>query len=462
MTELFYPTIDLFIYDLRSPLNDSAETKRNLQLFKQRFPQNCQGSIHDDSETETEYLELAKPLILKREAVNASLGKVKFFPARLNDTYGLIVSCSVKNKTEPQAIDFFRQIQTEIQPDSNLTSLTIGQTWLISGCLTEDTSDPESIAKECYQILFPKNQWAKDLYGKGNFLQETIWIWELWKSPSYPNDHIVILLFKDEATEKEAEKFYSDWMGLFCYRHKITWAYKNSRLIKESLVNHYKKVENNAKIIKKSQNLKIDFKNLQQNFNEIQTVLNQYTANLLELSFQKETIEINLVNYQTRLELIKQKIQQIQQTTGEENNLAFFDRFSDLTEKKYIPQIVRDNNNMQLGLQLLQSNISALRSQIELEKSSRDRNFQNIITIVGSGTAIATYIDFKGEKCQAIFKGNKTEQKNLTSTKSASDSQSYPDFCNHFLISGVLIPLGLLIILGITVLMFKKIIQKID
>ncbi|MFM8294068.1 MAG: hypothetical protein ACKN9E_05915 [Microcystaceae cyanobacterium] len=448
MNQLFYPTIDLFIYDLRSPLNtDSAEISDNLQSFQQRLPHNNQ--FHD-IETETEYLELTTPPILKRAAVNPSLGEVNFYSVRLNDTYGLQVDCSVNNLTEPQSTDSFRQIQTEIQPDSNLTSLSIGQTWLISGWLTEDTLDPESIAKECYQILFPENQWVKDLYGKDDFLQGTIW--ELWQSRSYPNAHIIIILFKDRATAEKAGSFYTDWMGLFCYRHKITWAYKNSRLIKESLVNHYKKVENNAKIIEKSQNLKIDLKNLQQNFNEIQTVLNQYTANLLELAFQKETIEINLVNYQTRLEFIKRK-------AGDETNLTFFDKFSDLTEKKYLPQIVRDNNNMQLGLQLLESNINALRSQIELEKSERDRNFQNMITLVGSGTAIAAYIDLEGNKCQAIIKSfKKTESK----INSKNTSQTTPDFCNNLLISGFLFPISFLIILGLIGLALKRIIQKFN
>jgi len=451
MTELFYPTIDLFIYDLRSPLNaDSADIKENLQSFQKRLPQ---GSQFHDIETETEYLELTTPSILKLEAINASLAEVNFYPVRLNDTYGMQVDCSVNNLTEPQAIDSFSQIQTEIQPYSCLNPLTIGQTWLISGWLTDDTQDPEKIAKECYQILFPKNQWTQDLYGKDDFLQGTIW--ELWQSRSYPNDHIVIILFKDRATAEKAGSFYTDWMGFFCYRHKITWAYNNSRLIKEALINHYKKVENNAITLKKNQNLKIDLKNLQQIFNEIQTVLNQYTVDLLKLSFQKEIIEINLVNYQTRLEFIKRK-------AGEDEALSFFDKFSNLTEKKYLPQIVKDTDNMQLGLQLLESNINALRSQIELEKSERDRNFQNMITLIGSGTAIAAYLDFKGEKCQAIFKSSKKAEATKSTINSQNQAQDFPDFCNNFWIGSFLVPISFLIILGSIGFTLKKIIQKFN
>jgi hypothetical protein len=440
MTELFYPTIDLFVYDLRSPLNaDSAEITENLQSFQKRLPP---GTQFHDIKTETEYLELTLPTTLKLEAVNASLAEVNFRAVRLNDTYGLQVDCSVNNLTEPQAIDSFSQIQTEIKPYSDFNSLlTIGQTWLISGWLTEDTQDPENIAKECYQILFPKNQWTQDLYGKDDFLQGTIW--ELWQSRSYPNDHIVIILFKDRATAEKAGSFYTDWMGFFCYRHKITWAYNNSRLIKEALVNHYKKVENNAITLKKNQNLKIDLTHLQEIFNEIQTVLNQYTVDLLKLSFQKEIIEINLVNYQTRLEFIKRK-------AGEDEAVSFFNKFSNLAEKKYLPQIVKDKDNMQLGLQLLESNINALRSQIELEKSERDRNFQNIITVVGSGTAIAAYLDFKDEKCQPILKGISVPESLAISS------------CKNFWVGSIFVPVLFLLMLGGFGLAIRKLIQKFN
>jgi hypothetical protein len=205
----------------------------------------------------------------------------------------------------------------------------------------------------------------------------------------------------------------------------------------------------------KNQNLKIDLKNLQQIFNEIQTVLNQYTVDLLKLSFQKEIIEINLVNYQTRLEFIKRK-------AGEDEALSFFDKFSNLTEKKYLPQIVKDTDNMQLGLQLLESNINALRSQIELEKSERDRNFQNMITLIGSGTAIAAYLDFKGEKCQAIFKSSKKAEATKSTINSQNQAQDFPDFCNNFWIGSFLVPISFLIILGSIGFTLKKIIQKFN
>ena len=61
---------------------------------------------------------------------------------------------------------------------------------------------------------------------------------------------------------------------------------------------------------------------------------------------------------------------------------------------------------MQLGLQLLESNINALCSQIELEKTERDQSFQNLVTIFGGGAAIFSALkldeEVKGSQCRSL------------------------------------------------------------
>jgi hypothetical protein len=429
MSELFYPTIDLFIYDLRSPLNaDTAEIADNLQAFRARLPQNIELK---DIETEIEYLELTTPPRLKLNPVNPNL-EGYLYPVRLNDAYGLQIDCSVNNLTEPQSTDSFNLIKAEIEQNSHQNPLTIGQTWLISGWLTEQKQDTENIARDCYKTLFKNDKWTGELYKKGTFLNSNIF--EIWQAQSYASDHLIIILFPNQEIAEKAAHFYTDWMGLFCYRHKITWAYHQSRLIKEALVNHYKKVEENAKIIKNSQDAKISLTRLQQLFNNIQNILNKYTIDLLNLSFQKQIIEINLVNYRTRLELIKQK-------AGKESDLSFLDQFSNLAEKKYLPQIAKDNENMQLGLQLLQTNINALRSQIELEKSERDRNFQTLVTIIGTGTAGVAIIKEGKNVCEAILPNNYCKPPSLASLAS---------------------PLILIVISGCLGLLAKKAIKRLQ
>lgn len=443
MNELFYPTIDLFIYDLRSPLNaDATEIADNLQAFQSRLPQNTEFK---GIEVETEYLELTTPSRLQLNPINHSL-EGYYYPVLLNDTYGLQIDCSVNNLIEPQPIESFLSIATEIEQFSHQKPLTIGKTWLLSGWLTEQDQDAEKTAIDCCKALF-KDKLIPGIYGKGTLLTGNVF--ELWQS--YNSDHVIIILFPNQAAATKAAEFYTDWMGLFCYTHKITWAYHQSRLIKEALINHYKKVEDNAKIIENSQNSKISLADLQRLFNDVQNILNKYTIDLLNLSFQKQIIDINLINYRTRLEQIKQK-------AGEESNLDFLDQFGNLAEKKYLVQIDKDAENMHLGLKLLETNINALRSQIELERSERDLDFQNLVTLVGAGTAITSLFDYKGEKCKAIFPVSKETK---IPHVSISQKTETPHICDNFWSASIAIPIGSILVFGGIFLLLKWLCIKI-
>ncbi|WP_309735965.1 hypothetical protein [Chamaesiphon sp. OTE_75_metabat_556] len=428
MNELFYPTIDLFIYDLRSPLNASAdEITQNYQAFLTRLPS---GLDFKNTEIETEYLELTTPTRIKLKPVDLRL-EGYYYPVLLNDTYGLQIDCSVNNLTEPQSIDSFSSIATEIAKAAASKALTIGRTWTVSGWLTAAHPDPERIAIDCYQALFTTKE-TPEIRGKGTFLDAQIF--EVWGSPSVASDRVLIILFPDRSTLEKAAEFYTDWIGLFCYSHKISWAYHQSRALKESLIYHYKKVEDNASKIQNSQNINVKLVDLQVLFNDVKKILNAYTSDLLNLSFQKQIININLVNYRNRLEQIKTKAVQ-------SNDLEFLDRFGDLAEKKYLAQIDKDTENMQLGLKLLETNISALRSQIEIEKSERDLNFQNLVTLIGAGTAISTLFDYDGKKCKAVF--------------SVSKEPEVPHICNNFWFGSVVMPIGTILLLGGVMLSLK-------
>lgn len=471
MGELYYPTLDLFIYDLKAPLNSSPEeVEDNRQKFIAKLPPNYQ---FNDEEHE-EYCWGKKKIELSPKT--PGLETLKFYPVRLHDVYGLRLDCSINNLTEPQVIDTtLPLLYQEIQSQAKIDELTFGKTWLVSGWLAADEyqtpeESAQKIAKDCYESLHkllkesaqskakadyeslePKDNWKQNLFGQGQFLNG--YIFQLGQPLGNTDEQIVILLLPSkEMAEKAGKSYYKDWMLLFCFYHKISLAYRQSRLIKQFLTNHYQKVDNYAKIIN---NPNIENPNATKSLDTIQDILNQYSMDLLNLSFQKQTITTNLLNYQIRVQQIKDK-------AGNESNLNFLEKFSTLVEKKYLIQIDKDIEIMQLGLKLLETNLNAIRSRIELEKSERDRNFQNIVTIVGSGTAIATFIDFKGEKCQAIFKSSKKAEVTKSTIGFQNTSQAYPDFCNNFWIGSFLVPISFLIILGSIGFALKKIIQKIN
>lgn len=302
---------------------------------------------------------------------------------RLNDTYGLQINCSIKNQTEAQPANSLAILKPEIEQKIHKKLITIGQIWMVSGWLPENYSrNPEEIAKDCYLALFKDQNWQPKT---GNFLDGNIF--ELWQPNNLNQNHVIIAIYPDKNSAQKAAEFYTDWMGLFFYRSKITWAYQQSRLVKESLLNHYKQAEENRKIINQINNSqeKQNIANSRIILNNIDSILQKYTIDLLNLSFQKQIIEINLYNYQTRLDVIKQK-------AGKNYQLDFLLEFSNLANKKYLQQVIKDIDNMQLGLKLLEDTINTIRSRIEIEKSERDRNFQELVAIAGSTIATVSLL----------------------------------------------------------------------
>ncbi|MEH1833596.1 MAG: hypothetical protein V7L29_16340 [Nostoc sp.] len=405
MSDLIYPTLDLFLYALKTSLNTTdAETEKNKAAFLAQLPSNTQ---FNDPDIETEYLEITHPTQINFISQNKIL-EGYYYAVRLNDTYGLQVDCSINNQTETQPAKSFAILKTEIEQKLNKELATIGQTWLLSGWLPENSSqNPEDIAKDCYYALFKDTYWQPE---KGTFLDGKIF--EIWRSENTNysleeasnalNSHehyVIIAIYTNRESAEQAAEFYKDWMGLFCYRNKIWWAYWQSRLVKESLLNHYKQIEENRKITNQSnsrqekQNITTSRKIL----NNIDNILQQYTIDLLNLSFQKQIIEINLSNYQIRLALIKEK-------AGQNNQLDFLEKFSNLATKKYLPQITKDIENMQLGLQLLEDTINATRSRIEAEKAEREHNFQELVAVAGAGIATVSLVKEPIKECKEIFK----------------------------------------------------------
>ncbi|EDN70049.1 conserved hypothetical protein [Beggiatoa sp. PS] len=98
MTKLIYPTLDLFLYDLREGLGQSdAEMQQNRHGFLQKLPTTIDESAfiqQDEKYFEPEYVELfGEQRWLEFES---KTHEGYYYPARLNDTYGLLLDCSLK------------------------------------------------------------------------------------------------------------------------------------------------------------------------------------------------------------------------------------------------------------------------------------------------------------------------------------------------------------------------------
>lgn len=264
MNDIIYPTLDIFLYDLRNGLGESQdEINQNRAVYQKKIPEPLHKILFQkDTYFEEEYVRLTDPYTFTTSDQAYSF-EGYYYPVRTSDVYGLLIDCSVNNEIEAQSAECFKNLKIEVEQRINNQSATIGQTWMISGWLPQsDDKNPEDIAKKCYKALMPDSNWKQDLEGQGTFLGATIFELSRYRliiqeSPELPtniqsiqeNQHVIIILFSDKASADKLAEFYDDWMRLFDYRHKILWAYGQSRLLKQSIKNYFTAIEEDREYI---------------------------------------------------------------------------------------------------------------------------------------------------------------------------------------------------------------------
>lgn len=116
MSDLIYPTVDLFLYDLRDGLGQNpAEIEANRLTFLKKLPEEMHGDLAADCKFEAEYFELFGP---KRIYPFGGGDNEKYdgyyYPVRLGDTYGLLLDCSLNDKQNAQPAESIKTIKAEI------------------------------------------------------------------------------------------------------------------------------------------------------------------------------------------------------------------------------------------------------------------------------------------------------------------------------------------------------------
>ena len=419
MNSIISPTIDLFSYDLRNSLGDSQEgINKNRKLFLQKIPLEFHKKLAAESEQDfdVEYVYLLKeqkkhyvPFKSEQKPVDGY-----YYPVRLGDTYGLLVECTVQDETQEFSPTVFATLKTEIQQRLQEQTATVGQTWVISGYLPQSvtTEEIEDIAEACYKALMPELNWEQEKDGEGCFLGATIFELSTQRLAKrivesqgektevvIQDSHVIVILYPNKSTLELSAKFYSDWMRLFYYRHKILWAYGQSRTLSSSMKIDFSQIQSISDSIasKKFQNLN----DIRQALSNIQIILNSFTRKLNILDFQTGTINTNFSNYQKRLEFINQKTQQ---KTTAQTELSFLNKFDKLITDKYLLQIKQESESFGRGLKLLENTNNAIRSRVEVEKLKSDRNFQDILAVVGSVTATVALLKEGKNECKLLLR----------------------------------------------------------
>lgn len=450
MTDLIYPNLFLFLYDLREGLGESQEElEKNRKIFASKLPEHLRDRLFKlDTVIETEYLEL---LTQKIEYFRDDIpDEGYYYPVRLNDTYGLLIAASFPNNKTRHPTNSIAQLKNQIEAklkDSSgkIQTGNIGQTWLVLAELANN-KNPEEIAKQCCETLNLGYDWEKDLQGQGKLLGGTIFELRQYgitmseKIDFFPsvtpptieqiqkNNHLIISLYPNEQTAKKAAEFNFDWLRLLFYRHKIFWAYAQSRYLKELLKKSAIEIQQYIQEIQKYQNSSLNLKPLQKILVNSQKTLYDYSIKLGYFDSQIRTIEINLLNYQRRLDRIREKatskalenllpeniptpISQLSKLTkkgediysklarfitipGVTTDLKFLEKFPQEITEKNLLQMQKDYANLSPNLKLLEDLINSIRGITEIAQAESDRNLQELVTTIswglGAGALVAS------------------------------------------------------------------------
>lgn len=404
-----YPTIDLFLYDLREGLGqDRDKTEENRQNFWKKINPNITKQELEElakkEKAESTYVELLVPQ--KQEDFQPNL-QGYYYALQLGDTFALQIDCSLIEPKKGNPLSSFTSIKNEI--DRRLTDTNgkiqkgkIGQTWLIWGQLENSYQDLDEIAQECCEKLAPNPTWSKYLKKQGELIGSTVF--ELWHPPDdwtteagfQESFHLIICLFPDKTSrgifnnkisqssiQDAIANIYFDLNRLFCYRHKILWTYHQSRCLKAILKSDFTEIQ---QIIAKVNNLsaeikvdQLDLDELQKTLTDTLTILSRYAINLSYLDDQGRTAKINLGNYQKRLKKI------LEETGNSQSEL--FNKFSELAAEKYLIQIETDYASLSPGLVLLENLITTIEGTIEIYQAKSDRTLNTTIALAGIGLA---------------------------------------------------------------------------
>jgi hypothetical protein len=411
--ELIYPTITLFLSDLRAGLGESngpgSEQWARSEYFLRKL-----SPVVDISDSELQKILDRPPTNELVELINRPQGIFPdnhdgyHQPVQIDDTYCLISNYSgLKDSNNqphylPRSIDKLGK-HWGLDPflEIHERPATLGATWLYQAQLANSTDRPESIAQAIYQNIIDHTvdspvtgqqaktnnvsmAWEKDLKGQGNW--QGGHIYELWVDRATPaadlptqivqTPHILIWLMpaslKPENAYQMVSQSYQDLLHLCRYRHKILAAAHNSYNYSIKLKKDYSKITGYLEQMRRGI---MSDRQLQ----DILVSLTDFTYRLDLLKSQGQTIETNRNNYLYRLETIQKK-----------GNLELFNHFiaDDRYTPKYQKQIAADYEQLAPCQDILQILSQTVQGSIQIRQTQVDRTTN--ITIASIATGIAT------------------------------------------------------------------------
>lgn len=307
------------------------------------------------------------------------------YPQSIHDSYALNLNirCPENPGNDQYSITDLANFNPEncFKTPSETPDGYLGQTLLLSAYLDQprpkNSRDLDYLAKQCWCNFFALENPEKlpPLYRTSNLFGGYIYEYGNPKinSSENPYGHLLIWFFFDDNPTFILEKCYWELPELFLYYHKISNTFQESRFFydrankivieNESKLNHFQQKHLDRKNI-----ISLSDDDLQTLKNTLKTLLKNslnYSQQLRNLEYARNTIAINTKNYQSTLVELEQLAQ---------NSLDTFQFFADKEAIAFQEQIAADLNYFKQGSSLLDKAIATIRGLVEIDQAERDRD----------------------------------------------------------------------------------------
>ncbi len=406
--QVLSPTLHLYHYVLRNSINESSETlQKRREIFSQHLQQfTSQLTIKSGKKAD----KVVKLITQKEEAtVRGNILDLKDIPddckptngenydllyldggtvsrrlavSRLNDTYFLRFTSFISSKYSQQDIDRFGDL-----PDIINLPLELGQTVILAGIIPKSNyldANILTIAAKCLSCYY-RTQIEPEKLIEYEFLgspfciyQKSVTVQKIDEDAIQSIQLSCVFIYKDEATENQANAVYRIFQDLLLSYHKINFFYSQSQVLKKRLNELYEDIE---RLTEKYHKQKWDSESLK----KLPQDSLEYYKKLSFLADQARAIKINFINY-------KESLKQIEEELGEKAP-KFFTEFEKDTVF-YIDQIKSNIGFLSPGIKLFEKLMLSVQTQVsiddeKIQKQQSDQQQQLGQLLTGSCAAIA-------------------------------------------------------------------------
>ncbi len=286
-------------------------------------------------------------------------------PYLFHDTYAFDLSLFPENPDQditPEELYLFEPSSLFLDCSEN----TLGETIWFYGETEVADAECQDIADKLVASFLQNTKFTARLVNEDKLLKVPLFEYEISQG-NQPNKLYRILVWIDnQGISSNIPAVYDALFGSLWTRHKIEYVYQEGRESYIKARKAYSDIESKIQQFKQDKPLE----ELQKLLESIPEISLQYQRQLRNLQADYTAIKVNQINHRNYLNKI-----------GEPGDISSWQKFDEITCKRYLDQIETHLSYIQPGKDLIGEFISTLRGLVEIEQAKCDRKLQETLQI---------------------------------------------------------------------------------